>query len=275
MVRIFGPLVGLFFAVAVLWAFINGAIADAPTLSEYGRFTAPTAETQFHEHPKPLHLQSDGPFGTWNKEQLQRGFAVYDNVCKACHSLSHVSFRDLEEIGYNEAEVKAIAKTYQVPHYDAKTGEVTTSDGMPTDHFPPVVYGGQGSPPDLSLITKARHGGAAYVHSLLTGYEDQPAALLKQFPDAKTPDGLHFNPYFANLNIAMPPPLVDDAVTYSDGTKATVDQEAKDVAAFLVWTAEPSLVKRRQTGWAVLGFLLFATILAYMSKRTIWAEKEH
>lgn len=275
MVRILGPFIGLFFALGALWAFVNGAIADAPTLSKFGTFVEPTAERVFHEHPKPLHLQSDGPFGTFNKEQLQRGFAVYDNVCKACHSLSHVAFRDLEEIGYNEAEVKAIAKTYQVPHYNAATGEVTTSEGTPVDHFPPVVYGGQGAPPDLSLITKARHGGASYVHSLLTGYEEQPAALLKQFPDAKTPEGLYFNPYFANLNIAMPPPLADDAVTYSDGTKATVDQEAQDVAAFLTWTAEPALVKRRQTGWAVLGFLLFATILAYMSKRTIWAEKEH
>ncbi|WP_338467534.1 cytochrome c1 [Novosphingobium sp. ZN18A2] len=282
MVRILGPLVGLFFALAALWAFINGAIADAPVLSKYGSFTEPSAEKLFVKHPHPLHLQSDGPFGTFNKEQLQRGFAVYDGVCKTCHSLSHVAFRDLEEIGYNEAEVKAIAKTYQVPHYDPKTGEVTTVDGVPTDHFPPVVYGGQGSPPDLSLITKARHGGASYVHALLTGYADQVGykndkgqELLKMFPDSKTPDGLHFNPYFANLNIAMPPPLVDDAVTYSDGTKATLDQEAQDVAAFLVWTAEPKLVKRRQVGWTVLGFLLFATILAYLAKRQIWAEKEH
>ena len=276
MVRILGPLVGVFFAIAALWSFANGVFADVPVISKYGRFTEPTAEKLFHEaHPKPLHLQSDGPFGTWDKEQLQRGFAVYDNVCKACHSLSHVAFRDLEQIGYNEAEVKAIAKTYQIPHYNAATGEVTTSEGTPVEHFPPVVYAGQGAPPDLSLITKARHGGGAYVHSLLTGYEDQPAALLKQFPDAKTPEGLHFNPYFANLNIAMPPPLTDDAVTYSDGTKATVDQEAQDVAAFLVWTAEPQLVKRRQVGWSVLGFLLFATILAYMAKRTVWAEKEH
>ncbi|MDE2562033.1 MAG: cytochrome c1 [Sphingomonadales bacterium] len=282
MVRILGPFIGLFFALGALWAFANGAIADAPVLAQYGHFTAPTAETVFHKEPEALRLQSDGPFGTWNKEQLQRGFAVYDNVCKACHSLSHVSFRDLEQIGYSEAEVKAIAKTYQVPHYNAATGEVATADGKPTDHFPPVVYAGQGSPPDLSLITKAREGGAAYVHSLLTGYADQAGykndkgqELLKMFPDIKTPDGLHFNPYFANLNIAMPPPLTDDAVTYSDGTKATVDQEAQDVAAFLTWTAEPSLVKRHQVGWAVLGFLLFATVLAYMSKRTIWAEKEH
>jgi ubiquinol-cytochrome c reductase cytochrome c1 subunit len=147
---------------------------------------------------------------------------------------------------------------------------------LPTDKFPPVVYAGQGSPPDLSLITKARHGGGAYVYSLLTGYANQPAELLKKFPDAKTPDGLHFNPYFANLNIAMAPPLTGEGqVTYSDGTKATVDQMAQDVAAFLVWTAEPTLDKRKQTGWPVLGFLLFATVLGYLAYRNIWADKKH
>ena len=172
-----------------------------------------------------------------------------------------MAFRDLKAIGYNDDEVKAIAKGFQVPVYDPKTGEVKSHAGLATDHFPPVAYGGQGNPPDLSLITKARHEGPAYVYSLLTGYEPQPAELLKQFPDAKTPDGLHYNPYFANLNLAIPQPLTsDDQVTYSDGTKATVDQMAQDVAAFLIWTAEPKLDKRKQTGWAVLGFLLFAQL---------------
>ena len=113
------------------------------------------------------------------------------------------------------------------------------------------------------------------IFSSTHGYAQQPAELLKQFPEAKTPEGLHFNPYFANLNIAMPQPLTsDDQVTYSDGTKASVDQMAKDVSAFLIWTAEPKLDKRKQTGWAVLGFLLFATVLAYMAYRNVWAEKK-
>jgi ubiquinol-cytochrome c reductase cytochrome c1 subunit len=107
----------------------------------------------------------------------------------------------------------------------------------------------------------------------LTGFQDQPADLIAKFPDAKTPPGLWYNPYFANLNIAMPPPLTDNAVTYSDGTKATLDQEARDVGAFLTWTAEPELVKRKQTGWPVVGFLIAATALAYLSKRNIWADK--
>jgi len=170
--------------------------------------------------------------------------------------------------------VKAIAAKVQVPAYNTATGEVKMSPGKPTDKFPPVVYGGAGTPPDLSLITKARHGGAAYVYSLLTGYQPQPAALLSKYKDAATPAGLFYNPYFANLNIAMPQPLTADGqVTYSDGTKATVDQMAKDVSAFLVWTAEPTLDKRKQTGWPVLGFLLFATVLAYLAKRNVWADK--
>ena len=124
-------------------------------------------------------------------------------------------------------------------------------------------------------MAKARHDGAAYVYSLLTGYQDQPAALLKQYPAAKTGPGLYYNPYFPNLNLAMAPPLTAEGqVSYSDGTKATVDQMAKDVAAFLVWTAEPKLEKRRQTGWPVLGFLLFATVLGYMAYRNIWVDKK-
>ena len=269
MIRIFSILVGLFFTVALAWSLLLGGIA----LSHDG--LPHTVESMFHKHPKEVEFASDGAFGKFDNAQLQRGFKVYSEVCANCHALKHVAFRDLKAIGYNDDEVKAIAKKVQVPVYNPATGEVKTHDGLPTDHFPPVVYAGQGSPPDLSLITKARHEGPAYVYSLLTGYQPQPAELLKQFPDAKTPEGLHFNPYFANLNIAMPQPLTsDDQVTYSDGTKASVDQMAKDVSAFLIWTAEPKLDKRKQTGWAVLGFLLFATVLAYMAYRNIWAEKK-
>lgn len=270
MIRILSILVGLFFSVSLLWSFVLGAI----NVSHEG--LPHTVDMVFHKEPKELHLASDGPFGRFDKEQLQRGFQVYSEVCSACHSLHHVAFRDLKALGYTQAQVKAIAKKYQIPVYDPKTGEVTDHAGKPVDYFPPVVYGGRGSPPDLSLITKARDGGAAYVYSLLTGFQPQPAKLLKEFPGAKTPAGLHYNPYFANLNIAMPPPLTSEGqVTYADGTKPTVDQMAKDVAAFLVWTAEPELEKRRQTGWAVLGFLLFVTVLGYMAYRNVWADTKH
>ena len=269
MMRIFSILAGLFFAVALAWSLLLGGIA----FSHDGM--PKSAEKAFHQHPKELELASDGAFGKFDVAQLQRGFQVYSEVCSNCHALRYLAFRDLKALGYNDDEVKAIAAKAQVPNYDRMTGEMKTHKGLAADHFPPVVYAGQGVPPDLTLITKARHGGAAYVYSLLTGYQDQPAELLKQFPDGKTPSGLYYNPYFANLNVAMPPPLTSEGqVSYKDGTKASVDQMAKDVAAFLVWTAEPKLEKRHQTGWAVLGFLLFATVLGYMSYRTIWADKK-
>ncbi len=269
MIRIFSILVGLFFTVALAWSLLLGGI----NLSKDG--LPHTVEKAFHEHPKALSLSSDGWFGKFDRQQLQRGFQVYQEVCAACHSLKHVAYRDLAALGYSEAEIKAIAAKATITAKDPLTGEVKDRPGLASDKFPPVVYAGQGVPPDLSLITKARHGGAAYIYSLLTGYQNQPAKLLKEFPEAKTPDGLHYNPYFANLNIAMPAPLTSEGqVTYGDGTKATVDQMAKDVSAFLVWTAEPKLEKRHQTGAWWLGFLLFATILAYMSYRNIWAEKK-
>ena len=277
MVRLFGPLVGLFFAVALLWSFGNGAYNAAT------QPTPPTAEALFHKHPKEIAFSFDSAFGTFDKAQLQRGFKVYQEVCSNCHSLKQVAFRDLTALGYKEAEVKAIAKNWgnKAQTFDPKTGDRGERPNLPSDHFPPVYYAGQGVPPDLSLIAKSRHGGAQYIHSLLTGYVDQAGykneageELLKKFPDAKTPDGLYFNPYFANLNLAMPAPLVSDGqVTYNDGTNATVDQMAMDVSAFLTWTAEPKLDKRKQTGWPVLGFLLAATVLAYLAKRNVWADK--
>ncbi|HKT85017.1 MAG TPA: cytochrome c1 [Novosphingobium sp.] len=278
MARILSILVGLFFTVALAWSFGNGAYT---AISEP---TPPTAERAFHLHPKEVHFSFDGPFGKFDRQQLQRGFQVYKEVCSACHSLSHVAFRDLVQLGYSDAEVKAIAAGFQVPGTDPNTGEDAMRPGTPLDYFPKPfandiaarAANNNAVPPDLSLITKARHDGPAYVYSLVTGFQEQPAELLKRFPDAKTPQSLHYNPYFANLNLAMAPPLASEGqVQYGDGTKPTVDQMAKDVAAFLTWTAEPKLEKRKQTGWPVLGFLLFATILGYMSYRSIWADKKH
>jgi ubiquinol-cytochrome c reductase cytochrome c1 subunit len=277
MIRLFGILVGLFFSVALLWSFGNGAyIAMTESVAE-------TAEHEFHKHPKNLHLASNGPLGHFDKQQLQRGFKVYQEVCAACHSLRLVAFRDLTQLGYNEDEVKAIAGQFDVPGIDPNTGEANLRKGLPTDYFPKPfandvaarAANNNAVPPDLSLMTKARHDGAAYVYSLLTGYQNQPAELLRRFPDAKTPQGLYYNPYFPNLNLAMAPPLASEGqVTYSDGTRASVDQMAKDVSAFLVWAAEPKLDKRNQTGWPVLGFLLFAIALSYMAYRNVWAEKK-
>lgn len=276
MIRIIGVLAGLFFTVAVLWAFVTGAI----TTASQGYFVEPTVEHEFHEHPLEVDFAHEGAFGHFDRQQLQRGYQVYKEVCSACHSLRQVAFRNLSELGYTEAEVKAEAANWQVPGIDPNTGEATSRPGTPTDYFPKpfandvaaAAANNNAIPPDLSLITKARHDGPAYLYSLLIGYQEQPAELLEQFPDAETPSGLYYNPYFPNLNLAMAPPLTSDGqVTYADGTEATIDQMAKDVSAFLTWTAEPTLEKRKQTGWPVLGFLLFATVLAFFAKKQVWA----
>lgn len=274
MVRFFGILVGLFFSGWLLVSFVMGAIEFTSNPPEKA------VEYQFHEDPKKVSFSSDGPLGKFDRQQLQRGFQVYKEVCAACHSLRLVAFRNLEDLGYNEDEVKAIAANWaiQTPAVDPDTGEMSSRPSLPADKFPKpfandvaaAAANNNAIPPDLSLITKARTGGAPYLYSLLTGYQDPPADL----PESARPGpGLHYNPYFANLNLAMASPLVaDDQVTYSDGTNATIDQMAKDVTAFLIWTAEPKLENRKQTGWAVIGFLLIATLLGYLSFRSIWAD---
>jgi ubiquinol-cytochrome c reductase cytochrome c1 subunit len=236
----------------------------------------------FHKEHKELKLASDGPFGKFDNAQLQRGFQVYSEVCSGCHSLNYVSFRDLKALGYKDAEIKAIAANWKnpTPSINPDTGEPATRKALPSDRITPPyanetaarAANNNALPPDLSLMTKAREGGAAYVYSILTGYQNQPAELLKKFPDAKTPANLHYNPYFANLNLAMPPPLKGGDVTFADGTANTLSNEARDVAAFLVWTAEPRLAARHAAGLSVVIFLLFATILAYLAYRNIWAE---
>ena len=277
MVRLIGIATGLVFVGVVLWSLLWGVVA---------RVTEPpveTAEHAFHLDPKHVDFSYNGPIGKFDRAQLQRGFQVYKEVCSACHSIRLVAFRDLEALGYSEAAVKKIAADWlvQQPSFNPETGEAETRPSIPADNFP-LVYANEAAaraaqngalPPDLSLMAKARHHGDAYVYSLLTGYTEQPAVLLQKFPEAKTPDGLHYNPYFANLNIAMGAPLVAEGqVNYADGTPATVDQMAKDVSAFLAWTAEPKMEDRKATGIAVLVFLLIATALAWLSYRNIWAS---
>jgi ubiquinol-cytochrome c reductase cytochrome c1 subunit len=270
--------IGAVFAGVLLISMISGVatyVSSPP---------APLAADEFHLPPKSLHLSSDGPFGKFDNRQLQRGFQVYSEVCSACHSLNLVSFRDLKGLGYDDAEIKKIASDWktQVPSINPDTGEGTTRKAVASDSFPPPfpnevaarAANNNALPPDLSLMTKAREGGAAYVYSILTGFQQQqPAELLKKFPDAKTPLNLHYNPYFANLNIAMPPPLaMNGQVAYADGTPSTVNQMATDVAAFLVWTAEPNLEARHAAGIAVVIFLLIGAILGYLAYHQLWYE---
>ncbi len=278
MVRVIAFFIGIGFALVLLISLVAGISEMIASPAEA------TAEEEFHKHSKHLALASDGPLGRFDRQQLQRGFQVYKEVCAACHGLNLVAFHDLHNLGYEEAEVKAIASQWaiEVPSVNPETGEPATRKAIPSDRFPSPYanetaarsVNNNALPPDLSLIAKAREGGAAYTYSLLTGYQRQPARLVKEFPAAKTPQGLHYNPYFANLNLAMPPPLTSAGqVTYAPGNPApTVDQMAKDVSAFLVWAAEPKLENRHRSGIAVVIFLLVGTLLGYLAYRQIWAE---
>jgi ubiquinol-cytochrome c reductase cytochrome c1 subunit len=277
MTRIIAPLIGLGFA----FVLVLGLFGTLTTEAE-----APTAEHEFHLKPKPVELASNGLMGHFDRQQLQRGFQVYKEVCAACHSISLVAFRDLSDLGYSEAEVKAIANQWviETPSVNPETGEAATRKNLPSDKFPHVyanevaarAANNNAIPPDLSLLTKARPNGAAYLHSLLTGYGEPSAELKKHFPNFTTPEGLHFNPYFPTLNLAMPQPLTSDGqVTYADGTKATVDQMSTDVTAFLVWTAEPKLEARHQAGLAAVIFLVIFIGLTWGAYKSVWRDVKH
>jgi ubiquinol-cytochrome c reductase cytochrome c1 subunit len=269
MVRFLGFLVGLGFVAAVAWSLLWGVVAYVGSPPEQ------TAEARLHEEPRSISYSFDGPFGRFDQQQLQRGFQVFKEVCSACHSMNLVAFRDLRQLGYSEAEVRAIADQWQiqVPSINPDTGEPATRKAIPADHFPSPyanetaarAANNNALPPDLSLMAKAREGGSAYIESLITGYANPPAGY-------QVPPNLHYNPHFANLNIAMPPPLTADGqVTYGPGNPpATRAQMAHDVAAFLMWAAEPNLQSRHRAGLVVLIFLLFGTVLGYMAYQNIW-----
>ncbi|MBW8852822.1 MAG: cytochrome c1, partial [Bradyrhizobium sp.] len=198
-------------------------------------------------HPKDVEFSFQGPFGTYDRGALQRGFQVYKEVCGACHALSHVAFHNLSEPGgpgFSVAQAKGIAAVFKVPAEPNDKGETSDDKGTPlmrsatlADHFPPPypnenaarANNGGNLPPDLSMIVKAREGGPQYVYSILTGFHEKKPAGFKVTPNK------YFNPYFEGWNIGMPPPLAANGVTYSDGTKATIEQEAHDVVTFLAW----------------------------------------
>ncbi|WP_438748034.1 cytochrome c1 [Pararhizobium sp. O133] len=245
--------------------------------------------------PKNIDWSFAGPFGHYDKGQLQRGLKVYTEVCSACHSMNLVSFRTLEDLGYSDAQVKTFAANYEVQDGPNGDGEMFTRKAVASDHFPSpfpneeaaAAANNGAAPPDFSLLAKARgvergfplfildiftqyqEGGPDYIHSLLTGYQEPPEGVT-------VPEGTHFNPYFnAAMSLAMAPPLSDDQVTYDDGTPQTVDQYAQDVSAFLMWTAEPHLEERKRTGFMVLVFLVIFTGLLYLTKKSIYANKKH
>ena len=215
----------------------------------------------------------DGPFGTFDRAAMQRGLQVYRAVCAGCHSLKYVAFRNLADLGYNDDEIKAIAAEYTIVDGPNDEGEMFEREGRPSDYFPSpfpnekaaAAAMGGAAPPDLSLIAKARVGGADYTAALLTGYVEPPA-------DFDLAEGTNYNLYFPGHQIAMAAPLYGDDVEYADGTPATVEQQARDVAHFLMWAAEPKLEDRKGMGVKVLIFLVVFTGVLYAAKRKVWSD---
>ncbi|KXF76718.1 ribosomal protein P2 [Paramesorhizobium deserti] len=259
-----------------------------------------------HSEAEPTHFPIEkphqeswsfaGPFGTYDKGQLQRGLKVYKEVCSSCHSMKLVAFRSLEELGYTEDQVKALAAEYDIQDGPNADGEMFTRKGIPTDYFPSpfpndaaaAASNGGAAPPDFSLIAKARavergfptfifdiftqyaEAGPDYIHALLTGYDHTPPEGME------IPEGTHYNPYFiAGKSLAMPKPIDDGQVTYDDGSPETLDQYSRDVSAFLMWAAEPHLEARKRTGFRVMVFLVLFAGLVYLVKRRVWANVAH
>ncbi len=236
--------------------------------------SAKAASDQIHYPQQKWSFE--GPFGTFDRGSVQRGYQVYKQVCAACHGLHYLSYRNLVDIGLSELQVKAVAAEVSVTDGPNDDGEMFERPGLPSDRFKsPFLNEKQARaanngafPPDLSLMVKARHDGANYIHALLTGYVDAPA-------DVKVGAGMHYNKYFAGHQIAMTAPLVaDDQVAYADGTKATVDQMAYDVANFLTWAAEPKMEARKQMGVKVMIFLIIFAAIMYAVKRKVWKGLE-
>ena len=232
--------------------------------------------------PKDESFSFEGPFGTYDRGALQRGYQVYKEVCSACHSAQHLAFHNLDEAGgpeFTEAQARALAAAAKFPADPNDKGETVDDKGVPlmrsgtlADHFPSPFPNEQAArannggalPPDLSMIVKAREGGPDYVYALMNGFKPPPAGFT-------VPSGKYYNEYFPGHLISMPPPLADGAVTYADGTKASVPQMAHDVATFLAWAAEPNLDTRHRVGVRVFLFLIVGVGVFYAAKRKIWS----
>ncbi|OCC04098.1 hypothetical protein BA190_14490 [Labrys sp. WJW] len=250
------------------------------------------------EQPTRQQWSFAGPFGRYDQGQLQRGFKVYREVCSACHSLHRVAFRTLADPGgpgFTEGQVKALAAEYTVMDVPNDKGEVLERKGRPADYFPLVYPNDQAAavanngaiPPDMSLLAKARgvkSGFPGFVFDIFTQYQEQGPDYIHALitdgylkDDEKPPEGVtvppngHYNKIFG-ASIGMAKPLADGQVEYTDGAPQTVDQYTRDVAAFLAWAADPSLEKRKQTGFVVIIFLIVLSGLLYYTKKKIWAD---
>lgn len=234
------------------------------------------AAAQAQDEAPPLPTQQwsfSGPFGTFDRAAAQRGLQVYEQVCSHCHSMNLLHYGDLTGLGYTEDQAKAIAAQHQVTDGPNDQGEMYQRPARLSDTFVAPFPNEKAAraalngalPPDLSLIIKARAGGPNYVYAILNGYKEPP-------PGFKLNANMQYNEYFPGHQIAMPPPLAGNDVTYADGTKATLPQEAHDVATFLTWASEPTMEERKRTGAKVIIFLAVMTIALYGAKRRIWAD---
>lgn len=214
-----------------------------------------------------------GPFGTFDKAAMQRGFQVYNEVCAGCHSMKLIAFRNFADLGYNEAEIKALAAQYEVQDGPNDEGEMFMRPAIPADRMPAPYAndnaaraGNNGAlPPDLSLIAKARPNGANYLYSLLSSYDDAPNGK-------EVPDGMYYNAAYPGHLIAMPQPLYGDDVEYSDGAATSIEAVSADLTQFLMWAAEPKMEVRKRIGVAAVFFLSIFVIFSYLAKRRIWAD---
>ena len=217
----------------------------------------------------------NGPFGTFDKAAVQRGFQVYKEVCSACHSMKLAYYRDLKGAGLTDDQIKSIAAEVTMPTI-GDDGQPAERPGLPSDHFKspfPNDLAARAAnngalPPDQTLLVNAREGGPDYIYSLLTGYGEPPKGM-------KMGDGMNYNKVMPGNQIAMAAPLTDNRVEYADGTKATLEQEARDVTTFLTYIANPETEARKRLGIRVLIFLAALTCVTYAVKRQVWSDVHH
>ena len=239
----------------------------------FGAFLSPAWGASDDVDLKTRDWSFSGPFGTFDKAAMQRGFQVYNEVCAGCHSMKLIAFRNFADLGYNEAEIKALAAQYEVQDGPNDDGEMFMRPAIPADRMPSPYAndnaaraGNNGAlPPDLSLIAKARPNGPNYLYSLLSSYGNAPN-------DKEVPDGMYYNAAYPGHLIAMPQPLYGDDVEYSDGAATSIEALSADLTQFLMWAAEPKMEVRKRTGVAAVFFLSIFVIFSYLAKRRIWAD---
>ena len=219
-----------------------------------------------------------GYFGKFDRASLQRGYQVYTEVCAACHSMKYLNYRNLAESGgpeFTVEQAKIIASQFEVEDGPNSDGDMFTRPARLSDKFvspypndeAAKAANGGAYPPDMSVLVKARKGGANYIYSLLLGYEDPP-------PSVSLDDGVYYNAYMSGNKIKMANPLSENIVQYIDGTASTEEQMAKDVVTFLAWAAEPHLESRHKMGFKAILYLFIITILVYFSMKKIWSRVE-